>query len=109
MPDSDLNVLAVDNEINSDGYMPGLANPTTLGEIRDIYLSSQFPVKDRVEQLQELRAEMVARNNADVEDGLNDLILEIDLGLAKLNSQSRGSVDPDVTAHLDTAVNPENL
>jgi len=60
MPDSDLNVLAVDTEISSDGYMPGLANPTTIDEIRDIYLSSQFPVRARVEQLQELRAEMVA-------------------------------------------------
>lgn len=109
MPDSDLNILAVDTAVSSDGYMPGLANPTTIAEIRDIYLSSQFPVSERIEQLQELRAEMVARDSVDVEDGLNALILEIDRGLAKLNSNERGSVDPDVTQHLDTAVDPENL
>jgi hypothetical protein len=109
MPDSDLNVLAVDTEISSDGYMPGLANPTTIDEIRDIYLSSQFPVKERVEQLQELRAEIVARDNADVEEGFKELILEIDRGLAKLNSDGRGTIDPDVTDHLDTAVDPTNL
>lgn len=109
MPDSDLNILAVDTAINADGYMPGLANPTTVEEIRDIYLTSQFPVKKRFEQLQELRAEMVARDSADVEDGLNALILEIDRGLAKLNAAVRGSADPDVTRHLDTAVDPDNL
>jgi len=109
MPDSDLNVLAVDTEISSDGYMPGLANPTTIDEIRDIYLSSQFPVRARVEQLQELRAEMVARNSVDVEEGLNELVTEIDHGLAKLSSDVAESVDPDVTHHLDTAVDPSNL
>lgn len=109
MPDSDLNILATDTAINSDGYMPGLANPTTIDEIRDIYLSSQFSVKERFDQLQELRAEMVARDSVDVEDGLNALILEIDRGLAKLNSQARGSLDPDVTYHLDRAVDPSNL
>lgn len=109
MPDSDLNVLAVDTAVNSDGYMPGLSNPTTISEIQDIYLSSQFPTKARIEQLQELRAEMVARDSVDVEDGLNELILEIDRGLAKLTSDARGSADPDVTQHLDTAVDPANL
>ncbi len=109
MPDSDLNILATDTAINADGYMPGLANPTTIDEIRDIYLSSQFSVKQRFDQLQDLRAEMVARDSVDVEDGLNALILEIDRGLAKLNSQASGSADPDVTHHLDTAVDPSNL
>ena len=109
MPDSDLNVFAVDTAVNSDGYMPGLANPTTAAEIKDIYLSSQFPVNERIAQLQELRQEMVARDSADVEEGFGDLISEIDAGLAKLNSDGRGSVDPDVTNHLDTAVDPDNL
>jgi len=109
MPDSDLNILAVDTAVNSDGYMPGLSYPTTVAEIKDIYLSSQFPVNERVAQLKELRAEMVARDSVDVEAGLNDLILEIDRGLAKLNADPRGSADPDVTQHLNTAVDPENL
>jgi hypothetical protein len=52
---------------------------------------------------------MVARDSVDVEDGLNALILEIDRGLAKLNSQASGSADPDVTHHLDTAVDPSNI
>ncbi|WP_427452342.1 hypothetical protein [Litorimonas sp. WD9-15] len=109
MPDSDLNIAAVDTAINSDGYMPGLANPTTVAEIKDIYMSSQFPVQQRVEQLQELRSEMISRDSADVEAGLAPLIDEIDRGLEKLKSGGRGNADPDVTNHLDTAVNPENL
>ncbi len=109
MPDSDLNILATDSAINADGHMPGLSNPTTSAEIQDIYLSSQFSVEQRIAQLQELRQEMVARDSVDVEDGLNDLILEIDRGLAKLNSGGRGSADPDVTNHLDIAVDPDNL
>lgn len=109
MPDSDLNILAVDTQIDSDGYMPGLSSPTTLAEIRDILLSNQFPVQERIAQLTELRQEMVARNSADVEDGLSDLISEIDRALAKLNSDGRGNADPDVTNALDTAVNPDNL
>ena len=109
MPDSNLNVLAVDTAINSDGYLPGLANPTTVAEIRDIYLSSQFSTAERIQQLRDLRSEMVARQSADVEAGFHGLISEIDAGLAKLESDGRGSADPDVTQHLDTAVNPDNL
>lgn len=109
MPDSNLNILAVDTQINSDGYMPGLSNPTTQAEIQDIYLSNQFPVHERIAQLTQLRQEMVVRNSADVEEGLLDLIAEIDQGLEKLNSGGRGNADPDVTNSLDTAVDPDNL
>lgn len=109
MPDSDLNVTAVDTAMNSDGYMPGLANPTTATEIKDIYMSSEFPTSARIAQLRELRQEMVARDKLDVEAGFQGLIDEIDRGLAFLESDGRGSSDPDVTHHLDTAVDPENL
>lgn len=109
MPDSDLNIMATDTAINSDGYMPGLANPTTVAEVKDIYMSSQFPTQARIDQLNELRREMVSRHSADVETGFQALITEIDHGLEKLKSEGRGSADPDVTHHLDTAVDPENL
>ena len=109
MPETDLNIAAVDTAINSDGYMPGLANPTTAAEIKDIYMSSQFPTQARIDQLQELRQEMVARDSADVEAGLQPLIEEIDRGLDMLKSEGRGSADPDVTTHIDKAVNPDNL
>lgn len=109
MPDSDLNIHAVDTTINAEGYMPGPANPTTLAEIKDTYMSSQFPTAQRIQQLQELRRDMVARKTVDTDNDMDSLIQEIDRGLAFLQSDGRGDVGPDTINTLDTAVDPDNL
>jgi len=108
MPDSDLNIMAVDTAINSDGYAPGIAQPTTLDEIKDIYMSEN-PKADRLAQLREIRQEMVARNSADSEAGFKDLIAEIDRGIGYLTGRSEGSATPASLQNKDTAVDPENL
>lgn len=108
MPDSDLNVMAVDTAIDSDGYAPGIAQPTTLDEIKDIYMSEQ-PTHERLSQLRDIRQEMVARNNADSEAGFDDLIAEIDRGIDYLNSRAEGTATPNSLENKDTAVDPGNL
>ena len=92
MPDSVLNVQAVDTAINSDAYMPGLSNPTTAAEVKDIYMSSQFPTRERIAQLQELRREMVSRDSVDVEAGLGGLIAEIDRGRESLRDYAKSKL-----------------
>jgi len=108
MPDSDLNVMAVDTAIDSDGYAPGIAQPTTLDEITDIYMA-ESPREERLAQLREIRQEMVARNNADSEAGFNELIAEIDRGIDYLNGRAAGTATPASLENKDTAVDPENL
>jgi hypothetical protein len=108
MPDSDLNVMAVDTAIDSDGFAPGIAQPTTLDEITDIYMSER-PKQERLEQLREIRQEMVARNSADSEAGFDDLIDEIDRGIGYLTGRSEGTATPASLQNKDTAVDPENL
>lgn len=108
MPDSDTNVMAVDTAINSDGYAPGIAQPTTLDEIKDIYMS-ETSKSDRLAQLREIRQEMVARNSADSEAGFDDLIAEIDRGIDYLNGKGEGTATASSLENKDTAVNPENL
>lgn len=108
MPDSDLNVMAVDTAIDSDGFAPGIAQPTTLDEIKDIYMSER-PKQERLAQLREIRQELVARNSADSEAGFDNLIAEIDRGIGHLSSKAEGSTTPDSLKNKDTAVNPENL
>ena len=109
MPDSDLNIHAVDTAINAEGYMPGLSNPTTLAEIKDTYMSSQFSTVQRIEQLQELRHDMVARKSAETTSDMQSMIDEIDRGLAFLQDGGRGDAGPDTLNTLDTAVDPGNL
>lgn len=108
MPDSDLNVMAVDTAIDSDGYAPGIAQPTTLDEITDIYMA-ESPREERLAQLREIRQEMVARNNADSEAGFSELIAEIDRGIDYLNGRAEGTATPASLESKDTAVDPENL
>ena len=108
MPDSDLNVMAVDTAIDSDGYAPGIAQPITLDEITDIYMA-EGPKEERLAQLRDIRQEMVARNNADSEAGFGELITEIDRGIDYLNSSAEGTAAPASLENKDTAVNPDNL
>ncbi|WP_298913927.1 hypothetical protein [uncultured Algimonas sp.] len=111
MPDLDPRntTLAVDTQIDSDGYMPGLANPVTADEITDLYSNPQVPLAGRIEALQKLRQEMVARDSADTLDDTQALIAKIDEGLAYLNEDGDGFADPDVMRLQDTAVDPDNL
>lgn len=111
MPDlsPEMTTIAVDTQIDSDGYMPGLANPITADEIKDIYSNPQHSAAQRQETLRTLRTEMVSRNTADVEAGFGDLIEEIDRGLAILSQPPEGSADPATLRLRDAAVNPDNL
>lgn len=111
MPDlnPEMTTIALDTQIDSDGSMPGLANPITVDEIKDIYSNPRHPVAQREQALHKLRSEMVSRDTADVEAGLGDLIDEVDRGLAILSQPAEGSADPDTLRFRDTAVNPENL
>ena len=111
MPDlnPDVTTLAVDTQINSDGFAPGLGNPVTVDEVRDIYADPKLSVQARKDALSALRQEMVGRNSADVEEGFDAVINEIDRGLSILSQPAEGQVDGDVAALRDTAVNPDNL
>jgi len=91
MPDSDLNILAVDTAINAEGHSPGIAQPVSLDEIKDIYMSD-LSKSERVTKLNELRNEFVSRQSADVEAGFGPLIEEIERGLAYLNKDAEGFV-----------------
>ena len=107
--DPEITTLPLDTAINADGYMPGLANPVTSAEVKDIYMDNRVPVADREAALSRLRQEMVARDAADTLPDTRSLIDEIDAGLAFLREDGDGSVDPAALALRDTAVNPANF
>lgn len=111
MPDLDPNVtvLPVDSQIDSEGFQPGLGNPVTIDEVQDIYNDPSLSVQDRKDALNRLRQEMVGRDSADIEEGFDDVIKEIDRGLSLLDLPAEGQADGDVTELRDGAVNPENL
>ena len=111
MPDLDPqnSTLAVDTAINGDAYMPGLANPVTAAEVKDIYMDARVPLAERQEALARLKQEMVARDSADTLPDTKALIAEIEAGIAYLNENGDGSADPAMLSSLDTAVDPDNL
>lgn len=95
MTHSNHNILAVDAALGGDAAMPGLAQPVTIDEIRDIYLS-QRPTIERKQKLLDMRAELAARHSADVEAGFDSLIKEVDRGLSILSGNPVGAANPDV-------------
>ena len=111
MPDLDpqFSTLPVDTAISGDAYMPGLANPVTAAEVKDIYMDARVPVAERQDALGQLRREMVARDAADTLPDTKALIAEIDAGLAMLARDGEGSASPEVLSSVDSAVNPDNL
>ncbi len=108
MPTSDLNVLAVDTAINAEGHAPGIAQPVSLDEIKDIYMSNA-PRETRLSRLQQIRQEIVARDSADREGGFDGLIQEIDRGIDYMKRQSDGNATPATLDMVDRAVNPDNF
>ena len=107
--DPEISALPVDTAISGEAYMPGLSNPVTSAEVKDIYMDGRTSVAARQDALGQLRREMVARDSADTLPDTKSLIAEIDAGLAYLSADPRGTADPDVLTLRDTAVNPDNL
>ena len=111
MPDLDpqITTLPVDTALSGEGYMPGLSNPVTEAEVKDIYMNRRNSVAARQEALARLRQDMVARDAADTLPDTKALIAAIDEGLAYLSEDGDGFADPDVLRQRDTAVDPDNL
>jgi len=100
MPDSDLNILAVDTTIGGDASAPGIAQPVSLAEVEEI-IHSNRPVDARREQLLEYKQELTARHSADTEAGFKPLLDEIDRGLALLTQDAAGNATPSVLDPID--------
>ena len=111
MPDLDpMNrVLPVDTALDGDAYMPGLANPVTAAEVKDIYMDARVPLAERQDQLAKLRQDTVARDAADTLPDTKSLLDEIDAGIAYLSESGDGTADPAMLSSVDSAVNPDNL
>lgn len=88
-------VLPVDTVISGDAALPGLAQPYTIDNIRDIYIT-KGPVRERVQALQRIRSELVSRATLQTDDGFQGLIAEVDRGLDILSGSPSGFADPDV-------------
>lgn len=106
MPNSDLDILAVDAQLGSDGDLPGLSQPITMDEINDVIYAASDSVAERVEKLQMIRQDLVARNTADFVDSYDDYISAIDAGLAELQGEADGFITPE---SLDEFDDPEGL
>ena len=102
MPESELGVLAVDTVVGDDGQMPGIAQPVTLDEIRDVVFED-ISVEARLEKLRQMKSDFQTRNMADVEGGFDGYIAEIDRGIAELTGGADGSAEPSVLDNVDHA------
>ena len=102
MPESELGVLAVDTVVGDDGQMPGLAQPVTLDEIRDVVFED-ISVEARLEKLRQMKSDFQTRNMADVEGGFDHYIAEIDRGIDELTGGADGSAEPSVLDNVDHA------
>ena len=102
MPESELGVLAVDTVVGDDGQMPGLAQPVTLDEIRDVVFEDTS-VEARLEKLRQMKSDFQTRNMADVEGGFDHYIAEIDRGIDELTGGADGSAEPSVLDNVDHA------
>ena len=102
MPESELGVLAVDTVVGDDGQMPGISQPVTLDEIRDVVFED-ISVDARLEKLRQMKSDFQTRNMADVEGGFDHLIAEIDRGIAELTGGADGAAVPSVLDNVDNA------
>ncbi|WP_371396394.1 hypothetical protein [Fretibacter rubidus] len=100
MTNSNHNIMAVDSALGGDAGQPGIAQPVTLDEVRDIFLSNR-PTLERQTKLQTMRRDLIARHSADTESGFDALIAEIDRGIAILSGNPIGSASPDVLRKTD--------
>lgn len=106
MPDSDLDILALDAQLGDQGDIPGYALPVTMDDIQDVIHAASDPVNVRVEKLQKLRQEFVSRASADLQTDYADYIAEIDRGLDELQGGADGFIVPEA---LDEFDDPEGL
>ena len=100
MPDSELDILAVDTVVGDDGQMPGISQPVTLDEIRDVIYATD-PVAVRLEKLRHMRADFQTRNAADMETGFDAYIAEIDRGISELTGEAEGFITPESLDEFD--------
>ena len=101
MPDSDLDILALDSEPGGDGDIPGYALPISMDDIQDVIFAASDPVNVRVEKLQRMRQEFVSRAAADMESDYDDYIAEIDRGLDELQGPADGFITPESLDEYD--------
>lgn len=97
-------VTPVDIALGGDADQPGIAQPITLDEIRDIYIANR-PIKERQLQLETLHKDLTARHMADSEAGFDALLLEIERGFEMLSDAGNGSASPEVLRKRDTDSN----
>ena len=101
MPDSNLDILALDAQLGDQGDIPGYALPVSMDDIQDIIHAASDPVVARVEKLQKLRQEFVSRASADMESDFDDYIAEIDRGLEELQCPADGFITPESLDEYD--------
>ena len=101
MPNSDLDILAVDTIVGDDGQMPGISQPVTLDDINDVIYAASDPVSVRVEKLRHMKRDFQTRNNADVEGGFDHFIAAIDEGLDELQGPAEGFITPESLDEYD--------
>ena len=102
MPDSELDILAVDTVVGDDGQMPGIAQPVTIDEIRDVIYATD-PVSVRLQKLRQMKSDFQTRNMADTEGGFDEYITVIDRGIAELTGGADGFVAPGTLDEFDDA------
>jgi len=102
MPKSDLDIIANETPIGDDGQMPGISQPISLDEIRDVIFATD-PVNVRLEKLRQMKRDFQTRNMADTEGGFDAYVTEIDRGIAELTGGADGAVAPGTLDEFDDA------
>jgi hypothetical protein len=98
-------ILPQDTDFEGGADQPGIAQPLSQAEIDELLYNDERPTEERLARLQEMRDELQARQNADI-DGRDQkaMLREMDAAIESLTGGGdRESDDPDDFAPLDGA------
>lgn len=81
---TEADIVPVDQAVGGDGDNPGITQPVTQDEIDDILNNQTMPIEEREKRLQELRARIGVRENADRGDEMSAIEMQLSEALALL-------------------------
>ncbi|MDY8110377.1 hypothetical protein U0C82_14640 [Fulvimarina sp. 2208YS6-2-32] len=81
---TEANILPIDQAIGGDADTQGIAQPVTQAEIDDVLNNPTLPIEERQKRLEEIRARIGSRENADRGDDMSAIEMQISEALGLL-------------------------